>query len=463
VFLSVATTHQPATDLGFLLHKNPARVHEIDLGFGRAVLFYPEARPERCELAVTLDIDPVALVRGRHGGGAGPLDQYVNDRPYAASSFMSVAIARSLREAMTGRSKERQSLADSPIPLEAIIAPLPVRGPTELVARLFGPLGYEVATTRHLLDPERPEWGEAPYVTLHLSAHTRIADLLTHLYVLMPVLDDRKHYFVGEDELEKLLARGEGWLSSHPERELIVSRFLKRRGTLIRAALAQLVADDAELDARLDPETQGAAEEVIERPQRLHERRLDRVAEILGGTGAKRVLDLGCGEGKLIARVIRDPGIEEIVGVEVSSVELARAGRRFAELPQALKAKIRLLQGSLIYRDTRLRGFDAAALVEVVEHFEPDRLPHLERSLFGDARPQLIVVTTPNRDYNALFPSLAPGRLRHPDHRFEWGREEFHAWAARVAETYGYEARIEGLGDEHPDHGAPGQMAVFRR
>lgn len=463
VFLSVATTHQPATDLGFLLHKNPSRVHELDLGFGRAVMFYPHATPERCEFAITLDIDPVALVRGRQGGSDGLFDQYVNDRPYAASSFLSVAVARGVREAMAGRSRERQALADAAIPLAALVAPLPVRGKTELVERLFGPLGYRVEVSPHELDPERPDWGDAPYVTLRLSGTARLADLLTHLYVLMPVLDDRKHYFVGDDELEKLLARGEGWLASHPERDLIVARYLKRRGVLIKSALAQLVPDEAEPEQRLDPAREDAVETVIERPLRLHERRLDRVAEVIVQAGAKRVLDLGCGDGKLITRLIRDPAVEEIVGVEVSSQGLARADARFADLPATQKQKLKLLQGSLIYRDVRLRGFDAAALVEVIEHVEPDRLPHLERALFGDARPATVIVTTPNRDHNVLFEGLQAGSFRHPDHRFEWSRGEFRAWAERVAEDHGYAVRLEGVGDEHPEFGPPGQIAVFTR
>jgi 3' terminal RNA ribose 2'-O-methyltransferase Hen1 len=464
VFLSVSTTHQPATDLGFLLHKNPGRVHEIELSFGRAVMFYPETRPERCEFAITLDVDPVALVRGRSGSAAdGMLDQYVNDRPYAASSFMSVALARGVREALAGRSRERQALADAPMPLEAMVAPLPVRGQTELVERLFGPLGYQVEVTTYPLDPEREDWGQAPYVALRLRGSVRLSDLLAHLYVLMPVLDDRKHYFVGEDELEKLLARGEGWLQGHPERELIVSRYLKRRSSLTRSALARLAQDDPEPEARLDPERQDAAEAAIEKPMRLHDRRLDRVAQVIAESGAKRVLDLGCGSGKLIARLLRIRGLDEIVGVEVSSLELARADERFAELPDLMKRKLTLLRGSLIYRDARLRGYDIAALVEVIEHLEPDRLPHLERAVFGDARPGSVIVTTPNRDYNRLFENLSAGRFRHPDHRFEWSRDEFSAWAQRVAAEHGYSVLFEGLGDEHADLGAPSQMAVFTR
>ena len=234
--------------------------------------------------------------------------------------------------------------------------------------------------------------------------------------------------------MAKLLARGEGWLPAHPQRDLIVSRYLGRRRSLVNAALARLIeADGSEPETVLDPAARVDVEAAIEKPLRLHERRLDRVCEIIAAAGAKRVLDLGCGSGKLLARLIRQRGIEEIVGVEVSSFELARATKHFARLPEGVRRRLKLWHGSLTYRDARLRGFDAAALVEVVEHLEPDRLVQLEGSLFGDARPRLIVVTTPNRDYNALFATLEPSRLRHPDHRFEWSRHEFQHWADAVA------------------------------
>jgi 3' terminal RNA ribose 2'-O-methyltransferase Hen1 len=462
LFLQITTTHQPATDLGYLLHKNPGRMRELELSFGKARLFYPDASEDKCSAALVLDVDTVALVRGK-GGSDGLLDQYVDDRPYAASSFLSVAMGRLMREAISGRSKERQTLADSAIPLEAVVTPLPARGGPELVKKLFEPLGYVVTCESIAMDPARPDWGASPYVQLTLWAETKLSKLLTHLYVLVPVLDARKHYFVGDDELEKLLAKGEGWLQAHPEKELIVNRYLKGRRSLVREALARLTEDEGEPDAIVDTARKDTAEEAIEKPLRLHDRRLDAVAETLKGLGAKRVLDLGCGEGKLIARLIKDKQFEEIVGVEVGSISLQRATERFDEFPERVKSRVKLLQGALIYRDTRLRGYDAAALVEVIEHIELDRLPHLERAVFGDASPGSVVVTTPNADYNVLFPALPAGKFRHSDHRFEWSRADFSAWCARVAELYSYQFRVEPLGDIDEIHGAPSQMGVFTR
>ena len=461
MFLQITTTHRPATDLGFLLHKNPARLHEVELTFGKAWLCFPEATDERCTASLILDVDPVGLVRGKSGSD-GLMQQYVNDRPYAASSFLSVAMGRSFREAISGRSRERQDLANTAIPLEIQVTPLPARGGPDLVQRLFAPLGHTVVCEAIAMDQVRHDWGVSPYVTLTLTSMAKLSDALSHLYVLIPVLDAKKHYFVGDDELEKLLARGEGWLPTHPERELIVTRYLKGRSSLVREALARLSeGEDAEPEIAHDPERKDTAEEIIEKPLRLHDRRLDAVADKLKSLGAARVLDLGCGEGKLIGRLVKHKQFTEIVGVEVSSVSLERAARRLERLPERASARVKLLQGALIYRDTRLRGYDAAALVEVIEHIEPERLIHMERALFGDARPRSVIVTSPNRDYNVLFETLPAGKFRHDDHRFEWSRAEFAEWVERIAATYGYAFEIDPLGDVHDIHGAPSQMATF--
>jgi 3' terminal RNA ribose 2'-O-methyltransferase Hen1 len=253
MLLTISTTHSPATDLGYLLHKNPARLQTEELSFGKAHVFYPEADAGRCTVAVLLEVDSIALVRGRRGprGEGGQLEQYVNDRPYAANSFLSVALGRLFATALSGRSKERQVLAESPIPLVVKLPVVAARGGADLVRRLFEPLGYTVSTGGGPLDEQFPQWGESPYVDVEIAGNARLQDLLTHLYVLIPVLDNEKHYWVGEDEIEKLLKRGEGWLGQHPERELIVSRYLKRQKRLTREALDRLTADQPEPDEEM--------------------------------------------------------------------------------------------------------------------------------------------------------------------------------------------------------------------
>jgi 3' terminal RNA ribose 2'-O-methyltransferase Hen1 len=460
MYLSIATTHNPATDLGFLLHKHPDRVHETDLSFGKAHLFYPEATPERCEAVLLLEIDPVGLVRGR-GSAEGVVDQYVNDRPYAASSFLSVALIRSVKTAMAGISKDRPELAAAPMPLEARISPLPARGGEAMVRQLFEPLGWTVR-----VDPvPGPDGAASPrYLTLTLSGTARLSALLNHIYVLVPVLDDDKHYWVGEDEVAKLLARGEGWLGDHPAQELIVRRYLGHRRLLARQALARLVPEEGASE-ETGPEGVINREEALESPIRLHDQRLATVAATLQAKGARVIADLGCGEGKLLSLLARERWVERLIGVDASTRDLDRAQRRL-KLGQPggpPEGRITLLHGALTYRDRRWAEADAAVLVEVIEHLDPDRLPALTRVVFGEARPRLVVVTTPNADYNVLFPTLSAGAFRHADHRFEWSRAEFRAWAAVVADVHGYAAEFGDIGPADAEHGAPSQMAVFTR
>lgn len=476
MLLSITTTLRPATDLGYLLHKHPARSHELELAFGRAHMFYPEATDERCTFALLLDVDPVGLVRGG-GKEGGLLDQYVNDRPYAASSFLSVAIAKTLRTALSGRCEQRPELVQLPIPLSALVTPLPVRGGADLVERLFAPLGYRIAVEALQLDEATPHWGPSPYITLRLDAMCRLADLLNHLYVLIPVLDLKKHYYIDTEEIEKLLAKGGSWLPAHPERDLIARRYLRRRSALAREAIARLAemepeAAETEIGAESTPDADGvvepaknAAEERLETPLRLHDQRLDRVTEVLKAAGVRRVVDLGCGSGKLLKRLLAERQFTEILGVDVGIQDLEIAARRLRldTLSERQRARIKIVQGALTYRDKRIEGFDAAALVEVIEHVDPDRLASVERAVFEFARPGLVVVTTPNREYNAKFEGMRPGQLRHVDHRFEWTRGEFQAWVEGVAGRFGYAARVEPIGEVDEALGAASQMAIFER
>lgn len=464
MLLTITTTHRPATDLGYLLHKNPARFQSYDLSFGQAHVYYPEAGDDRCAACLLLDVDPVGMVRGK-GRAEGLLDQYVNDRPYVASSFLSVAISQVYGSALGGRCKDRPELAATAIPLEARLDVLPVRGGERFLRAVFEPLGYSVEAARHPLDERFPEWGESPYFSVTVARETTLSELLTHLYVLVPVFDNQKHYFVGDDELEKLLSRGAGWLASHPEREEVTRRYLKFQPGLYRQALARLVREEQPVEAEAGERPGDRAEDALERPLSLNEERLGAVLAALRASGARRVLDLGCGEGRLLRELLKDRQFEEVVGMDVSirSLEAARDRLKLDRMPERQAARLKLLHGSLIYRDRRLGGFDAAAVVEVVEHLDPPRLAAFERAVFEFARPGTVVLTTPNRDYNVTWENVGADRLRHPDHRFEWTRREFQDWAEGVAGRFGYIVRFLPVGPVDEALGPPTQMAVFAR
>ncbi len=460
MLLTITNTTAPATDFGYLLHKNPARLHEADVSRGRALVFYSEAAQDRCTACLLLELNPVELVRGGE-----QLEDYVNDRPYVASSYMTVAMTRVFGTALAGNCQQRPELVHTKLDLSASIEVLRVRrGPVE-IEELFVPLGYQVSAIPHPLDEKFPEWGPSPYHRVTISNHVTVHDLLSHLFVLLPVLDEEKHYYIGEAEVEKLLRHGEGWLATHPAKDKIVDRYLRRRSSLKRLAFERLIEEEGSTLAGADEAAESALNEEreLERPLTLHTQRLNRVAEVLRDLGSKSVLDLGCGEGKLLRRLLAERSFEKIAGMDVSYRALEIASERLGldNMPERQRARIDLFQGSLLYRDKRLSGFDAAALVEVIEHLDAPRLAALERVLFEFARPRHVVVTTPNREYNVLFPTLPAGETRHRDHRFEWTRAEFEGWANGVAARFSYEVRVEPLGPVDPAHGAPSQMAVF--
>ena len=464
MLLTISTTHRPATDLGFLVHKNPGRFQSFKLPFGRADVFYPEAESHRCTVALLLHIDPVGLVRPKPGASkaGGWLEQYVNDRPYVASSHLSVAIASVFGSALGGRSQERPELAERTIPLEARIPVVPSREGANLIGRLFEPLGYAVGIEDHPLDERFPEWGSGPYFSVRLAATIRLRDLLAHLYVLLPVLDDHKHYWVGDDEVAKLLRFGEGWLDSHPLRDLISRRYLKHQRGLVDQALVQLLdAGPTDPDAATTRHEQ--AEKQLEAPLRLGEQRIQAVLDALRSLGAAKVLDLGCGEGRLINALLDEPSVRSITGVDVShrALEAARRRLRLDALPPLQRQRVNLLHGSLVYTDSRLAGHDVAVAMEVIEHIDAPRLDAFEETVFGTAQPKAVLITTPNAEYNAVFDRLSAGTFRHGDHRFEWTREQFRDWSKGIANRRGYDVRFQDIGPVHPDHGAPTQMGIF--
>ncbi|MFE5535569.1 3' terminal RNA ribose 2'-O-methyltransferase Hen1 [Streptomyces sp. NPDC056492] len=478
MFLTISTTggaERPATDLGFLLHKHPAKTQAFSTSHGVAHVFYPEAADERCTAALLLEVDPVTLVRRGQGKGRGgapdaALAQYVNDRPYAASSLLAVALSSVFRSALKGQCTARPELAEQTRPLRIEIPALPARGGAELVHRLFDPLGWDLVRADPLpLDEQFPQWGDSRYVRLVLEGELRLADALRQLYVLLPVLDDAKHYWVAPDEVDKLLRAGDGWLAAHPENGLISARYLARHKRLTRDALERLeLLRLAEADGSEVEELDNAVDEnrdTEEKPVPLAVRRREAILAELRAAGAARVLDLGCGQGQLVQALLGDVSFTEIVGVDVSMRALAMAAKRLRieRMGEKQSSRVRLLQGSLAYTDKRLAGYDAAVLSEVIEHLDLPRLPALEYAVFGAARPRTVLVTTPNVEYNVRWESLPAGHVRHGDHRFEWNREEFRGWAASVAGRHGYEVAFVPVGDDDPEVGPPTQMAVFTR
>ena len=475
MLLTITYTGTDTANLGFLLYKNPYRPQKFELGFGDAYVFYPEISDNKTTAALLLDINPVDLARGKEGnsGGSSGLFDYVNDRPYVCSSFMSVAIANVFRTAMTGRCEEHQDLSDSLLNLEAVVSMLPCRSETEMLNKVFEPLGYEVKYENFQADENFPSWGESKYVNLLLKANIRLCDLLKHIYILIPVFDRQKHYWIGNDEVEKLLRNSEDWLSNHPQKGFITSRYLKRMNPLVSLAFSRLSSEslnsneteeDSQAEFAGDTSSQSAEKkEKAEKKLNLNAQRLGSVIAALKNCGARSVIDIGCGEGNLLRMLLREKQFEKIAGTDVSSSALRRACEKikYDYASDFIRNRIELFQSSLTYKDSRFKGFDAACVIEVIEHLDLSRLCAFEKVLFNFTKPRFIILTTPNREYNVKYENIGTDKLRHSDHRFEWTREEFRNWAEKASAQYGYTVRFSEIGETDDVFGASTQMGVF--
>lgn len=463
MLLKITTTHQPATDLGYLLVKHPDRFQTKDLPFGKAHVFYSEASESRCTAALILDVNSIELARKKRRDFAGSfsLGHYVNDRPYVASSFLTTAITKIYGSALNGTCKQKPELVDEKMPFEIEISVVSAKGGEEMIRRFFEPLGYEVEVENFELDSQFPEWGASPYFKLKLIKTTTLQAILTHLYVLLPALDNNKHYYIGKDEIEKLIERGGDWLKNHPANELISRRYLKNKPSFSREALSKLVGEN-----QIESEEKSEKEEaILEKKLSVHQMRLQTVFDEIKNSGAKTVVDLGCGEGKLLKLLIQEKQFEKIVGMDVSyrSLETAKRKLYYENMAPRMQERIDLIHGALTYRDARIEGFDAAALVEVIEHLDESRLAAFEKVVFGNARPTIVVITTPNGEYNTLFENLEEGKFRHSDHRFEWTRKEFQDWCTHILEDFEYDFEIKPIGEEDEKYGSISQMVIFKR
>lgn len=477
LLLTITYKGEEAENLGYLLYKNPNRHQVFELNHGMAYVFYPEVSREKTTAALLLDINPLDLTRRREGGNGEGLFDYVNDRPYVASSFLSVAIAKVFGTAMTGKSKEYPELASSPIPLEAKMVMLPCVGDISLINRLFEPLGYNVEIEEYLSDENFPEWGESKYVSVTIRGEVRLCDLLNQIYVLIPVFDRKKHYWMAEDEVNKLIKHGGDWLKTHPERNLIMTRYFNRKSRFFSMALKRLMEDVESEDITADKEVEdiietNGKEHIIEPEDKacekhisLNQQRLDAIVAVLKDANVTSVIDLGCGEGKLLALLMKDKSFKRLAGTDVSlsSLQRAKDKLKLGKLPEEQEERLQLFQSSLTYRDKRFEGYDAGCIVEVVEHLDASRLKAFERVVFEFARPNMVIITTPNREYNNRYKNLINDGMRHSDHRFEWTRAEFLTWAKEVAKMFGYTVEFMEIGEYDDEYGMPTQMGVFRK
>lgn len=474
MFLSIAVSGEHAPDLGFVLYKHPGRFFEKSASKGRVTGGFTENREDFAEFTLAVEIDPVERVRGVNWDRG--IASYVEPMPFLAASHMSQALSQALGSAMNGVLGSKDPVIDTRVKA-AGVKPWPltikvgaVRCSPYMIESLFSELGWSVEIESHNLDvPGVSEDDDRPLHVFTLKGEATVSDALTQLYVLLPVLDPSRHYFYDESEARKLFEKGGDWLKGHSSRDLIISRYLSKSKELRGYArqlfgnfqekkdLDELIAETEELMRDWDDPDDTSP----------HQQRHSQIIRDVVSWGARSVIDLGCGEGRLLERLVRIAPDMRVVGIEPSAREIERARKRLSNNPgKNLDPRVEFVHGSAMYGDERFKDFDAAILSEVIEHVDEDRLSLLARSVFGIMAPRRVVITTPNGDYNRVF-GLRPGEFRHADHRFEWTLAECQAWVVGVTAAYPYEAEITPVGGRNADadegHGEVSHYIVFTK
>ncbi|MFC4100784.1 3' terminal RNA ribose 2'-O-methyltransferase Hen1 [Paenibacillus xanthanilyticus] len=452
-----------ANMLSHLLAKNPNNLYEREEKGAKVRLVYTVCDEQRTEAVLHVSPDPIELVKG--SPDSYDITQYINDREFVTSSLFCTYIRPSLGTALNGKPKETfAEWVSHKFALTLSFGPVASNLPEPVVEQLFASLGYEV-------EQERGE-ADYPFALKHRSSvryitlrgRQTLQTALRQLFILMPVLDDYKHYFIGEAEVEKLERYGEGWLEAHPQRELIVKRTLRFADVIERYEANREPARE-EQNGAAEPAAEAAslADGAEPAPKvRLNEQRYQAICETVQGLEHKRtVVDFGSGEGKLSARLAELAGVQEVMAVEPSAIARKRAADRFAKLAERGQGVVpKTVTGSLFYYDESLRGKDVIVLCEVIEHIEAHRVERAIATILNEYAPHALIVTTPNREYNQVYEMGEA--MRHADHRFEWTRGEFRQACERWR-TDGYELELQGVGERHEAYGHPTQMAIFRR
>ena len=444
--LTIKATGENVKVISHLLAKNPNNIYERKNKGHFIRLFYSTFTETELDVTIFVTPDPLALIK--HTSNAYDIVHYINDREFAVSSIFTSLIRSALGTALNGQPKEEYAKwVDTPFMFQFSFGPVVSSLSDAEIQGLFEPLGYQVDI----------EYGETDYSFqlkakstarfLTISGAVTLQKALQQLFVLIPVMDNYKHYFIDESEVEKIQRYGEGWLDTHPEREFIIRKALRFK------EIYSLMKENTEIEE----------EEKIPKSPRLNELRYDKIIETINDLPTKKsVVDFGSGEGKLAACLGFVVGVQEILAVEPSERETLKAVKRFEKIRSKEEfVEPTTMWGSLFYYDERLENKDVIILCEVIEHIDEERLGKAMHLIVNNYKPQALIITTPNQEYNAVYDMT--DAKRHLDHRFEWTREEFEKSCEDWNHLGNYNLEFEGIGEAHEVYGHPTQMCKFVR
>ncbi|MGE6488602.1 3' terminal RNA ribose 2'-O-methyltransferase Hen1 [Paenisporosarcina sp. NPDC076898] len=443
--LSIQASGDNVQAISYLLSKNPNNLYERNHKGHLVRLFYSKFTETELEVTIFVTPDPIELVK--NNSNSYDITHYINDREFAVSSIFCSFIRSALGTALNGQPKEEHLMwVNHPFSFNFEFGPVVSSLSDEKLMNLFEPIGYEVTINRPEIEYSFPIKTKSSARYLSIKGMKTLQEGLRHLFVLIPVIDNYKHYFIDEKEIEKLERYGEGWLDQHPLRDLIYRQALRFK------EIYSLVENSSKDEKKVEPV----------KKVRLNELRYEKIVNTVSQMKPRSVIDFGSGEGKLSVQLGFVEGITEILAVEPSEAASLKALERFNKVKNKEKFVIpELLWGSLFYYDERLKDKDVIILCEVIEHIDETRLPKAMDTLLDDYQPPALIITTPNREYNELYDMEE--HLRHNDHRFEWTRAEFRQWCTERNHSNDYELQFDGIGEEHASHGFPTQMCIFKR
>jgi 3' terminal RNA ribose 2'-O-methyltransferase Hen1 len=450
--LTIRATGDHVQAISYLLAKNPNNIYERNHKGHLVRLFYSEFSETECEVTIFVTPDPIELIK--NNSAAYDITHYINDREFAVSSIFCTFIRTALGTGLNGQPKEEYiEWVNHPFSFQFSFGPVVSSLSDQQLDDLFNPLGYEVNISRGEVDYTFTVKSKSTARFISLKGMQTLQNGLRQLFVLIPVLDNYKHYYIDEKEIDKLERYGQGWLEDHPLKEFILRQALR-----FKEIYSILENNEEAINKKHNKQESKTTDKV-----RLNDLRYEKIIEVVNTIEPRgSVVDFGSGEGKLSLRLGFVNGIKEILAVEPSESATLRAMERFEKV-ESKEGFVTptSVWGSLFYFDERLINKDIMILCEVIEHIDEYRLPKIMDTILNDYQPKVLIITTPNKEYNKVYDMDVP--FRHNDHRFEWTREEFRNWCLERSSNYPYDVTVDGIGERHETYGFPTQMCMFAR
>ncbi|AYV66644.1 MULTISPECIES: methyltransferase domain-containing protein [Niallia] len=445
--ISLKVYGEHARMVSHLIAKNPHNLYERKEKGGLVRIVFTKNEEHEVQILFFVTVDNMELTKNQTNFSS--ITHYINDRESAVSSIFCSVLRKAVGTALNGKPKDEfKEWVNYSFPLEITFGPLSTKLTNHELAELFEPLGYEltIENGKVLLPKSFAKKSSAKFITL--KAKQTIQDCFRHLFVLIPVMDQYKHYYIDEKEVDKLKRYGEGWLSSHPKRNEIIKESL---------VFSDLIEKSRLIESKPSEEKQAPLTKKKSLNQWRYEKIIETVKKLPHNS---RIVDMGAGEGKLTAQLGFISGIEELIAVDPSEREQLKAKKRIEALvdkPDFLLPTFKW--GSLFYYDSELEKKDIFILCEVIEHIDENRLGKVFDTIFTKYKPYHVIVTTPNQDYNAVYDMNEA--KRHSDHRFEWTQQQFEEWTKYWESHANYKVQIDGIGEYIEGYGYPTQMAIF--